>query len=145
MALRSFGKFFGLAGLRLGFALGAEAEIGRLRSLAGPWPVSGPALAAGRVALADTSWAEAARGRLAADAERLDRLAAASGWEVVGGTALFRLYDVGDACEAQDRLARAHVWSRVFPYSRSWLRLGLPGEEAEWQRLATALNLQTIY
>ena len=80
IVLRSFGKFFGLAGLRLGFALGAEAEIARLRDAAGPWAVSGPALAAGRVALADAGWAEATRPRLAAATPRLDRLAAAVGW-----------------------------------------------------------------
>ena len=131
--LRSFGKFHGLAGLRLGFALGAADDIARLRELAGPWPVSGPALAAGRLALADAAWAEATRLRLGAGALRLDRLAAGAGWRTVGGTGLFRLYDTPDAAAAQEGLARRRIWSRRFPYARGWIRLGLPGPEVEWE------------
>jgi cobalamin biosynthetic protein CobC len=66
-------------------------------------------------------------------------LADATGWTLVGGTPLFRLYDVGDAKAVQERLARAKIWSRVFERHRGWLRLGLPGEESEWARLADAL------
>ncbi len=139
IVLRSFGKFFGLAGLRLGFALGAEADIARLRDAAGPWPVSGPALAAGRLALPDAEWARAMRARLGAGAQRLDLLAEASGWRPNGGTGLFRLYETGDAGAAQAHLARRHVWSRVFPYNDGWLRLGLPGTDDEWDRLAQVL------
>jgi cobalamin biosynthetic protein CobC len=138
LALRSFGKFYGLAGLRLGFALGAAGEIERLRAAAGPWPVSGPALAAGRAALADAAWAERTRARLAAGAARLDAIAAGAGWRTVGGTRLFRLYDAGDAAAAQARLAAARIWCRIFPYSDRWVRLGLPGGEREWERLKAA-------
>jgi cobalamin biosynthetic protein CobC len=140
VALRSFGKFYGLAGLRLGFALGAPAEIARLAEAAGPWPVSGPALEAGRLALADAAWAAATRARLAVDAARVDRIAGAAGWRLVGGTGLFRLYDTGDALAARDRLAAARIWSRAFPWSDGWLRLGLPGPEPEWARLEAALS-----
>jgi len=140
VVLRSFGKVYGLAGLRLGFALGAEADVACLAEAAGPWPVAGPALEAGRIALADAAWAAATRERLAAGAARLDGLAAAAGWGLVGGTGLFRLYGVGDAAAHRDRLARARIWSRAFPWSARWLRLGLPGPEAEWARLADALT-----
>ena len=77
--------------------------------------------------------------RLARDCERLDSEVKALGWTLVGGTPLFRLYETGDAQVAQERLARAHIWSRVFAQSPGWLRLGLPGNEAEWARLASAL------
>lgn len=140
VALRSFGKFFGLAGVRLGFALGGEARIARLREIAGPWPVSGPAITIGCTALADSAWQRETRARLEADAARLDRLAEAAGWEVVGGTPLFRLYETGDSGAAQARLARAQIWSRTFPYSRGWVRLGLPGTEHAWTRLEAALG-----
>lgn len=139
LVLRSFGKFYGLAGLRLGFVLGAEAEIGALSEMAGPWPVGGAAIEIGRVALSDRSWARATIARLWSETDRIDGLASRSGWSRVGGSALFRLYDTGDAAVAQDRLARSHIWSRIFPYSASWLRLGLPGSEAEWGRLEEAL------
>lgn len=136
VVLRSLGKFTGLAGLRLGFALGAPADIARLADLAGPWAVSGPALALGAAALADAAWTEATRTRLAADARRLDAL---TPWPLVGGTSLFRTYATPDAAAAQARLARARIWTRVFPWSPTWLRLGLPGDEPEWTRLAAAL------
>ena len=139
LILRSFGKFYGLAGLRLGFAFGAPPLIDTLARMAGPWPVAGPAIEIGRAALADTVWADAMRVQLAADALRADGLAQAAGWTCVGGTPLVRLYDTPDAGAARDRLARARIWSRIFPYSPRWLRLGLPGPETEWQRLATAL------
>jgi cobalamin biosynthetic protein CobC len=137
--LRSFGKFWGLAGLRLGFAIGSAADIAEIAASAGPWPVSGPAIEIGRRALLDTSWREAAIRRLSADAGRLDALAAGAGWSLAGGTHLFRTYVTPDASRAQDRLAQARIWTRRFPYSGTWLRLGLPGSETEWDRLARAL------
>ncbi len=140
LILRSFGKFYGLAGLRLGFALGGPETTTSLRSLAGPWAVSGPAIAAGKVALADSAWQAKTIARLTRDASRLDALADGAGWRLVGGTLLFRTYETGDAVAAQARLARAAIWSRVFPYSAGWLRLGLPGHEAVWARLAAALS-----
>jgi cobalamin biosynthetic protein CobC len=138
IVLKSFGKFWGLAGLRLGFAIGPAALIDRLADLTGPWPVSGPALRIGAAALSDPGWAAATHARLTEDATRLDRLMTAAGARVEGGTTLFRLYAVDDAAHWQDRLARGHVWSRVFPYSRTWLRLGLPAPDC-WAQLEKAL------
>lgn len=140
IVLRSFGKFYGLAGLRLGFALGPAADIALMAAMAGPWAVSGPAIHAGTLALADTGWAAATRARLAEDAARMDRLAQGRGWSLVGGTALFRLYDTPSAGEAQADLARHRVWSRIFPWSPTLIRLGLPGGEAEWAQVAPAFT-----
>jgi cobalamin biosynthetic protein CobC len=140
LILRSFGKFYGLAGLRLGFALGNEADIAALAAMAGPWPISGMAIEIGRRVLLDHAWAEATRLRLARASARLDDLAAATGWRLVGGTPLFRLYETGDAAAAQEHLAHAKIWSRIFIGKPGWLRLGLPGDEAEWERVADALS-----
>lgn len=141
LVLRSFGKFWGLAGLRLGFVYGGEEVIRRMSALAGPWPVSGPALEIGRVALGDQDWRRQTIRRLSGEATRLDNLAASAGWAQEGGTHLFRLYETPDAHKAQAALARHHIWTRRFPYSGSWLRLGLPGNESEWQRLEAALGI----
>jgi cobalamin biosynthetic protein CobC len=141
LVLRSFGKFYGLAGLRLGFVLGSEADVAALAAMAGPWPISGAAIEIGRRALMDRKWADATARRLARDTLRLDGMARAIDWTVVGGTLLFRLYQTGDAVVAQERLARAQIWSRMFKERPGWLRLGLPGNEAEWSRLACALSL----
>lgn len=139
LILRSFGKFYGLAGLRLGFALGSEADIAALAAMAGPWPVSGAAIAIGRRALLDHDWSTAAAKRLADDCVRLDAEATAQGWTPVGGTPLFRLYETGNALAVQEKLARGLIWSRVFQQKPGWLRLGLPGSEAEWSRLSAVL------
>ena len=99
--------------------------------------MSGPALAVGARALEDVAWVEATRARLAQDAARLDGLMARHG-RLVGGTDLYRLYEVADAAAFQARLAERHIWSRVFPYSKTWVRLGLPAPD-QWVRLEAAL------
>lgn len=139
LILRSFGKFYGLAGLRLGFALGNAADIATLAALSGPWPISGAAITIGSRALRDDAWAEATSVRLARDCVRLDEIVRGQGWTLVGGAPLFRLYQTPDALAAQEKLARSHIWSRVFAQRPTWLRLGLPGSEAEWARLAKTL------
>lgn len=138
LILKSFGKFWGLAGLRLGFAIGDPALIAHLAPLLGPWSVSGPALAVGARALSDLDWATNTRQRLNADATRLDALMTGAGAMVVGGTSLFRLYQVENAGYWQDTLARHRIWTRTFPYAPQWLRLGLPSDKG-WPRLTTAL------
>ena len=134
LVLKSFGKFWGLAGLRLGFAIGDPKLIKQLETSLGPWPVSGPALCIGAQALSDMEWAQMTRARLQKDALRLDQKMATLGAELVGGTSLFRLYDVEDAAALQTRLAENKIWSRIFPYSRRWLRLGLPHPN-RWSQL----------
>lgn len=140
VVLRSFGKFWGLAGLRLGFALADPALLSQLREAAGPWSVSGPALEIATAAMADRAWADDTVTYHAEAALNLDRLAALAGWRPLGGTHLFRLYDTPDAQAAQDTLARAHVWTRRFPYSDRWLRLGIPGSRDEFARVGQALT-----
>ncbi|WP_339768169.1 threonine-phosphate decarboxylase [uncultured Pseudosulfitobacter sp.] len=135
--LKSFGKFWGLAGLRLGFAIGDPALIDALRTMLGPWPVSGVALETGTAALSDPDWATQTRARLTQDAARLDDIMTTKGATVVGGTDLFRLYNTDNATDWRDRLARAHVWSRIFPYSDTWLRLGLPAPD-RWAQVQDA-------
>lgn len=132
--LKSFGKFWGLAGLRLGFAIGDPTVIDRLRDALGPWPVPGPALAIGTAALNDTGWARQTRETLAKEAARLDQIMTARNATVIGGTPLFRLYQVDNAARWHDDFARQKILTRVFPYASNWLRLGLPGA-AHWDRL----------
>jgi len=139
IVLRSFGKFFGLAGTRLGFALAAPALAARLRATLGPWAVSGPALAVGAKALADTGWIERTRGRLTKAAERLDAILIDAGLDIVGGTSLFRLVRTPVARALFHHLGRAGIWVRAFADQADRLRLGLPANEQAWQRLRGAL------
>jgi cobalamin biosynthetic protein CobC len=139
--LRSFGKFYGLAGLRLGFAIGAPALIARVAEALGPWPCSGPALAVGRAALLDQSWAEDTRNFLTRQAGRLDAVLRAADFASVGGTALFRLVRHPDAPARHAALARAHVWCRSFDHAPDLLRFGLPADDAGLDRVVAALAL----
>jgi cobalamin biosynthetic protein CobC len=140
VVLRSFGKFFGLAGLRLGFALAPPEIAGRLAAALGPWAVSGPALAIGAAALADAAWIAATRMRLAAASRRLDDLLAVAALEAVGGTALFRLVRTPVADALFEHLGAAGIFVRRFAGEPTWLRFGLPGDETVWQRLTAALR-----
>ncbi|MBS7813692.1 threonine-phosphate decarboxylase CobD [Roseococcus pinisoli] len=137
VVLRSFGKFHGLAGLRLGFAITAAPLARRLRDALGPWAVSGPALAVGLAALADEAWASAMRARLAAAAAALDGVLTAGGCRVLGGTSLFRLAEVPPG--TFERLGRAGILVRGFDYWPDRLRFGLPPDAAGLERLAEAL------
>ncbi|MGZ2259137.1 threonine-phosphate decarboxylase [Roseobacter sp. A03A-229] len=138
LVLKSFGKFWGLAGLRLGFVAGDPGLVARLRDTLGPWAVSGPALHIGAAALSDADWARETRARLAEDAAHLDALMQIAGARVLGGTTLFRLYEVEEAAHWQTRLAEHRIWSRTFPYNSRWLRLGLP-HSLHWPRIEAAL------
>ncbi|MBV1865209.1 MAG: pyridoxal phosphate-dependent class II aminotransferase [Rhodobacteraceae bacterium] len=138
--LKGLGKFWGLAGLRLGFAIALPDTIERLNDMLGPWAISGPAQHIGTAALRDHSWAHETRKRLARDAERLDQTLAPYTSAPANGTDLFRLYSVKDAAHFQNTLARHHIWSRVFPYSKNLLRLGLPATDGDWNRLTSAVH-----
>jgi len=137
--LRSFGKFFGLAGLRLGFALTGPEMAGRLNQAMGPWAVSGPAAAVGARALLDTAWIQGTRETLAAGMRRLEALLADNGLDIAGGTDLFALTHSDQAGALHRHLARNGIWTRVFPDHPAWIRFGLPGAPEHWRRLETAL------
>jgi cobalamin biosynthesis protein CobC len=139
LVLRSFGKFFGLAGLRLGFAVAPPALAALLRAQLGPWPVAGPAIAIGSVALADVRWIDTTRRGLTLAAQRLDGLLLGAGFEIVGGTPLYRLVRTTRAASAFEHLGRAGIVVRRFTRAPTWLRFGLPGPESAWQRLSEAL------
>ncbi|MCP5074744.1 MAG: pyridoxal phosphate-dependent class II aminotransferase [Rhodobacteraceae bacterium] len=140
IVLKGLGKFWGLAGLRLGFAIAQPDTINRLADMLGPWAISGPAQYIGTTALSDHNWATKTRQRLATDAAKLDKIICGTGAQVSGGTALFRLYDVGNAGKVQKMLAERQIWSRIFPYSENLLRLGLPAGRNNWNRLESAVK-----
>lgn len=140
LILRSFGKSYGLAGLRLGFALAAPALVTHLRTAFGPWAISGPALAAGLQALPDDEWRARTQARLARDITRLDAIAAAQGLSLIGGTRLFRLYETPNARAMANQLGAAGIIVRQFDTHPTRLRFGLPGNEADWSRLVAAMS-----
>ena len=140
VVLRSLGKMYGLAGVRLGFAIAQDALARRIEEALGPWAVSGPALVVGAAALADDAWLNASRAELDLASKRLDGLLAHSGCTVLGGTWLFRLVTHPEAARVADVLGREGILVREFSYAPTWLRFGLPGSESEWGRLEQALG-----
>ncbi|MEO5336720.1 MAG: threonine-phosphate decarboxylase CobD [Magnetospirillum sp. WYHS-4] len=139
VVLRSFGKFFGLAGLRLGFALAWPDMAEALRSALGPWAVSGPAAAVATGALEDDTWIAITRQRLRLSMEQLHALLQRSGLEVLGGTSLFVLTAHDRAPDLHAHLARQGIWVRRFSDHPRWLRFGLP-PEGSWERLEVGIK-----
>lgn len=135
VVLRSFGKFFGLAGIRLGFVLASGGLAERLKEGIGPWAVNGPAMEIARHAFRDIHWIKHTRETLARCAFRLDDILSKGGLQVVGGTSLFRYCFHENATGVYEVLAKNGVLVRPFPERPQYLRVGLPGEEKEWQRL----------
>lgn len=140
VVLRSFGKFYGLPGLRLGFVIAPGAIATSLRRLLGEWPIATPVLRIATAAYLDLEWQAQQRRLLAAAAARLDQLLLAARFEVVGGTSLFRLARHVDADGQFHKLAAAGILTRPFAPGSGWLRFGLPHGADQWHRLATALQ-----
>ena len=140
VVLRSFGKFYGLAGLRLGFALTDPATARQLKDWLGPWAVSGPALEIGRLALSDSAWQDATRAKLSEQAARVDDILHGAGLDVIGGTSLFRLTRHEKAEELYQHLGRRGILVRAFADRPDLLRFGLPGGDAALMRLKVALH-----
>ncbi len=139
VVLRSVGKFFGLAGLRLGFVAAQKNVLAQLADVLGPWAVSGPAQEVARAALEDSAWQQATLENLHLAGKRLRILLGDHGI-VSRGTALFQWWPEPQAEEFHDHMARRGIWVRLFREAARGIRLGLPPDETGWQRLDMALN-----
>jgi cobalamin biosynthetic protein CobC len=138
IVLRSIGKFFGLAGLRLGFVAAQPGVLTTLADLLGPWTISGPAQSIGRTALSDEKWQATARVQLQAEGERLQQLLAAHGI-ASSGCALFQWWPEPRPEAFRTHMAERGIWVRLFPDAARGTRIGLPRSEKEFRRLARAL------
>ncbi len=140
VTLRSFGEFYGLPGLRLGFAIAAAPLAERLRALLGDWPISAPAIAIGTAAYRDRAWREAQARRIAEQGAALDAILEEAGLVKSGGAALFRLVACEDAEGLFRHLAGRAILTRPFAGRPDRLRIGLPRDGEETDRLASALG-----
>lgn len=142
IVLRSLGKFFGLAGARVGFALAEPALLERLAAELGPWAVAGPSRWVARLAISDANWQETTRNVLPEQAQRLAQLLTRHGLPPAGGCALFQWCPTSEAERRHAALARRGILTRLF-LEPEGLRFGLPASQAAWSRLETALE-QTL-
>ena len=164
LVLRSFGKFFGLPGARLGFLIGANndlpadlpaglpADLAALQEKLGPWSINGATRWLAQQAFADQDWQQETRVRLTQASARLRGLLSQAGLTQYdrqlsdlaapknGGCALFHWVCTPAAARIAERLARQGIWVRYFAEPQS-LRFGLPGAESEWQRFEAALAI----
>lgn len=138
VVMRSLGKFFGLAGARVGFAFGGADRIARLADPLGDWPIGGPMAHAAHAALTDAAWIHATRARLATDRTHLEATLTTGGLAVLGGTDLF-VYVAGPD-DLDHRLGHEGILVRGFDHSPGRFRIGLPATSAELERLGRALS-----
>lgn len=140
IVLRSFGKFYGLAGLRLGFVLGDEGSLSALRRLQGPWSVSGPALAAASALLRDDALFRHIARQITTRHRTLRTVLDDTGLRVAGSTDLFALVEDPRALAIHETLCRHRILTRKFDFEPRWLRIGLCPDHAAERRLAEALD-----
>ncbi|TBU97332.1 threonine-phosphate decarboxylase CobD [Stutzerimonas kirkiae] len=138
IVLRSFGKFFGMAGARLGFVLANVRLLAVLGELLGPWTIGGPTRWLACSMLADQAGQSRQRESLAQDGERLARLLERYGLRPAGGCGLFQWVVTEDPEGIYQHLAQRAILVRLFSHTSS-LRFGLPADENGWQRLEKAL------
>ncbi len=136
--LKSFGKFFGLAGIRLGFAIGDPLRVTRLAQHLGPWAVSGPALVIGTQALSDKKWIRETRAALQQDRLRLAAMMDTCDIQICGSTDLFTLVETEHAKHLYEHLCGAGILTRSYAAYTEWIRFGLPGNAQHWARLEAA-------
>jgi cobalamin biosynthetic protein CobC len=139
IVFRSLGKFFGLAGARVGFVLSAKSLLSALEDWLGPWAIAGPSRLVARGALGDRTWQETTRQRLHQDSRRLAELLSRHGLAPAAGCDLFQWVRTADALDIHDALARQGVLTRHFESTPS-LRFGLPAMEEHWERLEVVLG-----
>jgi cobalamin biosynthetic protein CobC len=143
VVFRSPGKFFGLAGARIGFLLGPDRLLAALREQLGPWAVNHPARWISTRALCDRNWQALTRSRLKNESERLKNLLAPCAAEGgIGVSPLFVTLALQDPRILFDFLRGKGILTRCFPEA-GLLRFGLPGDAAQWSRLIAALGAAT--
>jgi cobalamin biosynthetic protein CobC len=140
VTLRSFGKFYGLPGARLGFLIGNKVFSREFRVTLGDWPVSADALTLGLGAYADPAWRSSTRVWLTAQAQAVDAALADVGLKTVGGCDLFRWVETPDAHDLFSRLCEHGVLTRPFVDRSDRLRIGLPSN-SDFSRFSKILQV----
>lgn len=136
--LRSLGKFFALAGARVGFLLGQKEVLAQAEEILGPWSIAGASRYIANHALKNHTWQNATRKALQENSQQLRKMLQQYGLPPQGGTDLFQYLSHSQAIAIHDALAKQGVWVRLFKET-SALRFGLP-ESNQWNTLEHALK-----
>ena len=137
--LRSLGKFFGLAGVRLGFVVANPAILNQIKLDQGSWSISHPARWIGKKALQDQAWQKHTRKELEPKAIRLRQVLSILNVKSVNNTSLFCYFELEDAKVLQAYLAKNGVWVRYFELPKA-IRIGLPKTTKDLSLLESLLE-----
>jgi HAD superfamily hydrolase (TIGR01548 family) len=145
VVVRTMSKAWGLAGCRVGYAIGSPEVIASLRAAGAPYPVGGPSLA---LALAQLKYGDAALRahvtQVRAERVKLRELLCTRGVNASASQANFIFADAGRrAAFLHAGLRTRGILVRDFPGRaglETSLRITLPGEPADFDRLTTALD-----
>ncbi|MEZ8096230.1 threonine-phosphate decarboxylase CobD [Photobacterium swingsii] len=146
VVLRSVGKFFGLAGARVGFVIAQPKVLDQLQALLGPWTVAGPSRYVLQQALVDTSWQQQTRKRISVMADKLHQVLSlhfsnkdnAAEVRMTSGI-LFHTVQMPHAAWWHQALAKQGVLVRLCDEKHA-IRFGLPHNDADLQRVNTVLT-----
>ena len=140
IVIRSFGKFFGLAGLRLGWVFAATEIIEKFKSMVGPWAVNTLALQIAAAAYQDQEWQEQQLSVLNDMQKNMKALFQEKHIDLAGQTPLYSLIKLDDAQCLHEALANKGIWTRIFDYDPQWMRLGVPKNENDFLKFKEALT-----
>lgn len=142
IVLRSLGKFFGLAGVRVGALLAWQSLLELALSELEPWSIANPSRWAAEKALQDIQWQDSMRAQLTLQSQKLSDLLHRTFSQSIGGCALFQTVWLNNAEVIYQQLAREGILVRLLSeYKTPGLRFGLPADNDKSRaRLTQALN-----
>jgi cobalamin biosynthetic protein CobC len=135
--LRSIGKFFGLAGIRIGFLSAHSMWLLKLQQLSSPWEVNGPAQFIAEQALKDHTWQSAQRKTLIALSIKLEMLLTETFADStnnclknieVSGCGLFKTLVHPQATEIYQKFCHQGLYVRLCDENNA-LRFGIPDQK----------------
>ncbi|WP_193755581.1 threonine-phosphate decarboxylase CobD [Psychromonas sp. psych-6C06] len=140
IVLRSFGKFFGLAGLRIGFVCSSQYWCEVIQENIGPWSVNGPALYIAEQALSDTAWQVKQQQRLQVQRHKMQQLLSEI-WPMyrIESNALFMTLFTEYAPLIYQQLCQHAVYVRLTD-EKNALRFGI-ADEKQLQKLQEVFML----
>lgn len=138
--LRSVGKFFGLAGIRLGFCIGFHPSLQTLNALLQPWSISHASQYIGIQALQDKQWQQQQRVKIKQHQNAFqmalnDLLNQHLEQHTSAEAGLFTTVFADDTAlnKLHHQLAKQGILTRLDNDQQSWLRFGLPLNIAEFE------------
>ena len=143
VVVRTFSKAMGLAGQRVGYAIGPKQIIDWLRIVGGPYPVSVLSLAVAQQAFDHRALREPMIARTIAHREQLSKTLSAMGNATLPSQANFVLTRFHDAAATHAALLEQGVSVRRFRQGgdiESYLRITVPADPEQQNQLLAALN-----